>query len=103
MAIPAHRRVGDKLVCACPECPSEFRLTKHAMHKLYCSKRCRDMAARLAEAARDAGRNFQRLRLERDAVGGTLSDGALVCGTQSLAPRPVYDARNPPVDDARFW
>ena len=98
------RHPGDIVPCACDGCEATFVLNIRAMHQLHCSKRCRDMAAKMLAAAREAmvPKSAKRLRMEAERLGGTVQGGAMVSGTAILGKRPEYDLDNLP-DDGRFW
>ena len=99
------RNPGDIVPCACDGCEATFVLNIRAMHQLHCSKRCRDMAAKMLAAAREAmvPKSAKLLRMETEALGGTVQGGAMISGTRTLGRRPEYDPRNPPQDDPRFF
>ena len=99
------RNPGDIVPCACDGCENTFVLNIRAMHQLHCSKRCRDMAAKMLAAAREAmvPKSAKRLRMEAEALGGTVQGGAMVSGTRTLWRRVEHDPRNPPQDDPRFF
>ena len=92
-------------ICAAPGCGAEFTKRPGANHQKYCSRKCRNHAAKIATAAREAmvPKSAKLLRMETERIGGTVQGGAMVSGTLSLGRRPEYDPRNPPADDPRFW
>lgn len=95
------RRPGDLVTCACEGCSKTFPLKHRGMHKMFCSKRCRDMAARLKFGLRaEADRRSRKLS---DAAGGTRSDGAMISGTLTLARREVIDLDHIPQDRPELW
>lgn len=91
-------RPGDVVACACEGCSNEFTVKPHGTHARYCSKRCRDMAARI-----EAGRKPEPAPSWSDALGGVKPGGELVCGTVSLGRRREYDVRDLPADEGRLW
>ena len=99
------RNPGDIVPCACDGCENTFVLNIRAMHQLHCSKRCRDMAAKMLAAAREAmvPKSAKRLRMKAEHIGGTVHGGAMVSGTRTLWRRVEHDPRDPPQDDPRFF
>lgn len=97
------RHVGDLVTCACEGCSNRFELKIRAMHKLYCSKRCRDMATRMALGRRPDTATAKGLRKLSGAAGGTESDGAMVSGTLAISMRPVIDLSSIPQDRPELW
>ena len=99
------RNPGDIVPCACDGCENTFVLNIRAMHQLHCSKRCRDMAAKMLAAAREAmvPKSAKRLRMEAERLGGTVQGGAMVSGTLTLARREVIDVACIPQDRPELW
>ena len=95
----------ETAICAAPGCGMEFVKRPGAKHQKYCSRKCRNHVAKVNTAAKDAmvPKSAKRLRMEAEALGGTVQGGAMVSGTLSLGRRPEYDPRNPPQDDPRFF
>lgn len=95
----------ETATCAAPGCNEVFTKRPGAKHQIYCSRRCRNHMAKVLTAAREAmvPKSAKRLRMETEALGGTVQGGAMVSGTLTLGKRPEYDVRQPPQHDARFW
>ena len=92
-------------ICAAPDCENEFARGRHTQHQIYCSKRCRDMAAKMLAAAREAmvPKSAKPLRMKSERLGGTVQGGAMVSGTLTLARREVIDVACIPQDRPEFW
>ena len=95
----------ETAICAAPDCQAEFVKRPGANHQKYCSRKCRNHVAKIATAAREAmvPKSAKLLRMETEALGGTVQGGAMISGTRTLGRRPEYDPRNPPQDDPRFF
>lgn len=93
-------RPGDVVACACEGCSNEFTVKPHGTHARYCSKRCRDMAARIVAGSKpDTGQPKQL----SGALGNIGKVGEPFSGTVSLGRRPVVDLASIPQDRPEFW
>lgn len=92
------RQPGEVVRCGCEGCSNKFTVKPGGGHRMYCSKRCRDLAARL-----EAKQEQDPVPQWSDALGGIRKGGDLVCGTRSLGRRREYDVNNLPADEGRLW
>ena len=95
----------ETAICAAPGCGAEFTKRPGANHQKYCSRKCRNHVAKVNTAAKDAmvPKSAKRLRMEAEALGGTVQGGAMVSGTFTLARREVIDVACIPQDRPEFW
>lgn len=95
----------ETATCAAPGCKAEFTKRPGARHQIYCSRKCRNLATKITTAAREAmvPKSAKRLRMETEALGGTVQGGAMVSGTLTLGKRPEYDVRNLPAERGELW